>query len=53
MANLFWNESTGSSVMVTIPVVTDKVTLTDEEGWVEVEYIDRSGNPLISLGGEG
>lgn len=40
-----WNETTGSAVTVTIPVLTDNVTLTDAEAWVEVEYMGTSGFP--------
>ena len=42
---LFWNETVGS-VTVSIPVVTDGVTLTDAEAWLEVEYLGTSGVPL-------
>lgn len=41
----FWNETVGS-VTVTIEVVTDNVTLTNAEAWVEVEYQGTSGFPL-------
>jgi hypothetical protein len=40
-----WNEVTGSSVTVSIPVVTDNVTLKDDEAWIEVEYLGTSGFP--------
>jgi len=40
-----WNE-TLSSITVTIPVLTDNVTLTDAEAWLEVEYLGTSGFPL-------
>ncbi len=42
---LFWNNSAGSKT-VTIPVLTDNVTLKDTEAWVEVEYLGTSGFPL-------
>lgn len=42
----FWNETTGSGVTITIPVITDGVTLKDNEAWVEVEYLGTSGFPL-------
>lgn len=42
----FWNETVGSSITVTVPVITDNVTLTDREAWVEVEYLGTSGFPL-------
>lgn len=41
----FWNETLGA-VTISIPVVTDNVTLTDAEAWVEVEYLGTSGFPL-------
>jgi hypothetical protein len=41
-----WNETTGSSITVTIETVTDNVTLTDAEAWIEVEYLGTSGFPL-------
>lgn len=40
-----WNEST-SSLTVTVHVVTDNVTLTDAECWIEVEELGTSGYPL-------
>lgn len=43
-----WNETTGSNVTVTVETVTDNVTLTDAEAWVEVEYLGTSGFPLAS-----
>lgn len=41
-----WNETTGSAVTVTIEVITDNVTLTDAEAWVEVEYLGTASLPL-------
>lgn len=41
-----WNESTGASLTVTVEVVTDGVTLTDAEAWLEVEYLGTSGSTL-------
>lgn len=40
-----WNEST-SSLTVTVHVVTDNVTLTDAECWIEIEEPGNSGYPL-------
>lgn len=40
-----WNEATGSSKTLTVNVITDNVTLTDAEAWVEVEYLGTSGFP--------
>lgn len=44
----FWNE-TLSSITAAIEVVTDNVTLTDAEAWVEVEALTNSGFPYGSL----
>lgn len=44
-----WNETTGSAITVSIPVVTDGVTLTDAEAWIEVEYLGTSGFPLSTI----
>jgi hypothetical protein len=41
-----WNDTTGSSITVTVEVVTDDVTLTDAECWLEVQYLGTSGFPL-------
>lgn len=41
-----WNETTGSQITATVEVVTDGVTLTDAEAWLEVEYLGTSGYPL-------
>lgn len=41
-----WNETTGSSVTVTVEVVTDGVTLKDDQCWLEVQYLGTSGYPL-------
>lgn len=40
----FWNETVGS-LTVTVEVVTDGVTLTDAEAWIEVEYLGVNGFP--------
>jgi hypothetical protein len=44
----FWNEST-SELTVTVEVVTDNVTLTDAEAWLEVEYLGTSGFPISTF----
>lgn len=44
-----WNETTGSSVTATVEVLTDNVTLTDAECWLEVEYLGTSGVPLAKF----
>ena len=43
---VIWNEITGSAKTITIEVITDNVTLTDEECWLEVQYLGTSGFPL-------
>jgi hypothetical protein len=40
-----WNETVGSEITVECHVVTDNVTLTDAECWLEVEYQGTSGFP--------
>lgn len=42
---IYWANTTGSTT-ITIPVVTDNVTLTDAECWVEAEYLGTSSFPL-------
>jgi hypothetical protein len=44
-----WNDTTGSSVTATLEVVTDNVTLTDAECWIEVQYLGTSGAPVGSF----
>lgn len=41
-----WNDTTGSAITVTVEMVTDNVTLTDAECWLEVQYLGTSGFPL-------
>ena len=41
-----WNDTTGSSKTVTVEVITDNVTLNDDECWLEVMYLGTSGYPL-------
>lgn len=41
-----WNDTTGSAITVTVEIVTDNVTLTDAECWLEVQYLGTSGFPL-------
>lgn len=40
------NSTTGSSVTATVEIVTDGVTLTDAECWLEVMHMGTSGVPL-------
>jgi hypothetical protein len=44
-----WNDGTGSSKTLTVHIVTDNVTLTDADIWLEVEYLGASGAPVTSL----
>ena len=44
-----WNTATGSSKTLTIHTVTDNVTLTDAEIWLEVEYLGSSATPVSTL----
>lgn len=39
-------DGTGSPITVTVEVITDGVTLTDAECWLEVQYLGTSGYPL-------
>lgn len=41
----FWSDTTGSKT-ASIAIVTDNVTLKDNEIWIEVEYLGTSGFPL-------
>jgi len=41
-----WNTTTGSAITATIEIITDDVTLKDDEIWVEAQYLGTSGVPL-------
>lgn len=42
-----WNETTGSSITVTVEILHDSLTnLQDDEIWLEVQYLGTSGFPL-------
>ena len=41
-----WNDTVGSSITATIEIVTDNVTLTDAECWIEIQYLGNSGFPV-------
>ena len=41
-----WNDTTGAAKTVTVEVLTDGVTLKDDECWLEVQYLGTSGFPL-------
>jgi len=44
-----WNDVTGSPVTVSIEVLTDGVTLKNDNAWLEVQYLDDAGYPLGAL----
>lgn len=44
-----WNETTGSSITVTIEVATNAVTLKDDELWLEVEYSSDASGTTYSV----
>lgn len=44
-----WNEVVGSPVTVTVHVITDGVTLTHADCWLEVQSLTTSGFPLSSI----
>lgn len=41
-----WNETVGSSKTLTLHTITDNITLTNQDCWLEVEYLGTSGFPL-------
>lgn len=44
-----WNTATGASKTLTVHVLTDNVTLTDAQIWLEVEYLGSSATPVSTL----
>lgn len=44
-----WNETTGSSITASVECVTDNVTLTDAEFWIDVQYLGTSSNSNASF----
>ena len=42
------NAATGSSVIATVEIVTDNVTLKDDECWLELFYMAGSGNAVVT-----
>lgn len=44
-----WNDTTGSSITVTVEIVTDNVTLKDDEIWLDAQYLGTSGFPLSTF----
>jgi hypothetical protein len=43
---VMFSNTSGSQITVTVEVVTDNVTLTDAEAWLELSYLGTSGFPL-------
>ncbi len=43
-----WIDATGSKT-ITVEIITDNVTLTDAEAWIEVEYLGTSGSTLSTF----
>lgn len=41
-----WNSTVGSAITVTVEIITDGVTLNDDECWLEVQYLGAAGFPL-------
>jgi hypothetical protein len=45
----YWNAVVGEPVTVTVEILTDGVTLTDAECWVDVFYMGTSGSPIALI----
>lgn len=46
---VLWGDTSGGAKTITVDVLTDGVTLTNAEAWVEVEYLGNGSYPLASL----
>lgn len=44
-----WGTSTGASKTLTVHIVTDNVSLTDQEIWLEVEYLSSTATPISTF----
>lgn len=44
-----WNDAIGTQQVATVEVITDGVTLTDGEAWLEVQVLGTSGFPISSF----
>jgi hypothetical protein len=44
-----WNETAGSEITATVHIMTDNVTLTDAECWLEIEYLGNADYPVSSF----
>jgi hypothetical protein len=45
---LYWNNVTGTPITVSAEILTNGVTLTDAECWIEVSYYGSSSSPVLS-----
>jgi hypothetical protein len=43
-----WNDAVGSAKSLTVHIITDGVTLKDDEIWLEVDYLGSSSAPVAS-----
>jgi hypothetical protein len=41
-----WNSAVGNPLTATVEIVTDNVTLKDDEAWLEIEYLGSSAQPI-------
>lgn len=46
---LVWNDTVGSPVTATVEVLTDNVTLKDDEAYIRLRYLGSSATPLATL----
>lgn len=44
-----WNTVTSGTVDVTVETITDNVTLTDAECWIEVSYLGNASQPIATI----
>lgn len=44
-----WNDTIGTPITVSVETLTDNVTLTNEQCWIEVQYLGTSGFPISSF----
>lgn len=47
-----WNDTVDAAVTISMHVLTDGVTLKDDEAWLEVTYLDDAGFPLGAVLGD-
>ena len=46
---VIWNETVGSPVTLSVETLTNNVTLTDGDAWIDVQYLGTSGAPKSSI----